>query len=100
MGARGWLDTLDPVGRQILELRFRGQRPQAEVARELGMSAPTLRKRERQIFRRFFEHMRRHGYFEHHAARGDLRTRRDVAIWALAAALGQAARRAEEVITW
>ena len=53
----------------------------------LGISAPTLRKRERRIFDRFFTHMRQRGYFEHHAIRGDMRARRDAQLLALWLAL-------------
>lgn len=87
--AERFLDELDDEARAILEQRFRQRRPQAEVAAALGISAPTLRNRERRLFTRFFAHMQRHGYFDHRRARRDLRTRRD-AVLALWIALGVA----------
>lgn len=89
--AQAFLDGLGETDRAVLDHRFRQRRPQAEIAAALGMSAPTLRKHERRIFRGFFAHMQRHGYFEHHRPRGDLRARRDVVLLALLALLQRAA---------
>jgi RNA polymerase sigma factor (sigma-70 family) len=62
--AQVFLARLDDTERAILELRYRRAVAQEEAARRLGMSAPTLRKRERALFARFLDHMRAHGYFE------------------------------------
>ena len=85
--AQAFLDGLSETDQRVLSLRFRQGRPQAEVASLLGMSTPTLRKRERHIFDRFFAYMRQRGYFEHHRTRGDLRARRGVLLLALWVAL-------------
>ena len=48
--------------REAVRLRFEEGRPQEDVAREMGITRPTLRKLEREALEGFVALLRTHGY--------------------------------------
>jgi len=63
--AQAFVAALAPRERGVLEERFVEGVTQAEAARALSISVPTVRKLERRVMEDFFDYMRGKGYFEH-----------------------------------
>lgn len=70
--AAEFIGALPERERAVIRGRFLDGRPQTQLALQLQLSVPTVRRIERKIVRAFFVFMRRRGYFEKHRSAGKL----------------------------